>query len=99
MGATYSLKPVERLHGVVHGDVQGVGFRYFLMREAQRLGLRGWVRNRDDGTVEFVAEGGRADLERLKQAAEQGPRMAQVDRVDGRWSEAVGNLQAFDLTG
>jgi acylphosphatase len=90
---------VERLHGVVHGDVQGVGFRYFLMREAQRLRLRGWVRNRDDGTVEFVAEGSRADLERLKQAAEHGPRMARVERVDGRWSAATGNLDGFDLTG
>jgi len=97
--ATYSLERVERLHGFVHGDVQGVGFRYFLMREAQRLGLRGWVRNRDDGTVEFVAEGSRADLERLKQAAEQGPRMARVERVEGRWSAAEGNLDGFDLTG
>jgi acylphosphatase len=90
---------VERLHGLVHGDVQGVGFRYFLMGEAQRLGLRGWVRNRDDGTVEFVAEGTRADLERLKQAAEKGPRMARVDRVDVRWSAAAGGLEGFDLTG
>src|SRR5260221_14063221 len=98
MRATYSLEPVERLHGVVHGDVQGVGFRYFLMREAQRLGLRGWVRNRDDGTVEFVAEGNRADLERLQQAAGRGPRMAHVVRVDGRWSAAAGNLESFDLT-
>jgi acylphosphatase len=97
--ATYSLEEVERLHGVVHGDVQGVGFRYFLMREAQRLGLRGWVRNRDDGTVEFVAEGSRSDLERLKQAAAQGPRMARVERVDGQWSAAAGNLDSFDLTG
>ncbi len=96
--ATYSLDEVERLHGVVHGDVQGVGFRYFLMREAQRLGLRGWVRNRDDGTVEFVAEGSRADLERLQQAAGRGPRMAHVVRVDGRWSAAAGNLESFDLT-
>ena len=90
---------MERLHGFVHGEVQGVGFRYFLMREAQRLGLRGWVRNRDDGTVEFVAEGTRADLERLKQAAEQGPRMARVERVEGLWSPAAGNLDGFDLTG
>ncbi len=90
---------MERLHCVVFGDVQGVGFRYFLMREAQRLSLRGWVRNRDDGTVEFVAEGGRSDLERLKEAAERGPRMARVDRVDGRWSAAAGGLDAFDLTG
>jgi acylphosphatase len=99
MRATYNLEQVERLHGVVLGDVQGVGFRYFLMREAQRLGLRGWVRNRDDGTVEFVAEGSRADLELLKQAAAQGPRLGRVDRVDAQWSAAVGNLDGFDLTG
>jgi len=98
--ATYNLDHVERLHGVVHGDVQGVGFRYFLMREAQRLGLRGWVRNRDDRTVEFVAEGERTDLERLKHAAERGPRMARVERVDARWSAAAGGLDdGFDMTG
>jgi acylphosphatase len=90
---------MERLHGVVHGDVQGVGFRYFLMRAARRLGLRGWVRNRDDGTVEFVAEGERDDLERLKQAAERGPSQARVQRVDGRWSAAAGDMNGFDLTG
>ena len=90
---------MERLHGSVGGDVQGVGFRYFLMREAYRLGLRGWVRNRDDGTVEFVAEGDRDDLERLRQAAEAGPRMARVDRLEVAWSEAEGGLDGFDLTG
>jgi acylphosphatase len=99
MEATYSLVQVERLHGVVRGDVQGVGFRYFLMREAQRLRLVGWVRNRDDGTVEFLAEGMRADLERLKQAAERGPSQAQVEKVEERWSAASGGLDGFDLTG
>ena len=73
---------MERLHGMVHGDVQGVGFRYFIMREAQRLGLRGWVRNRDDGAVEFVAEGRRQDLERLKQAAERGHQGGGVEVAD-----------------
>jgi acylphosphatase len=96
--ATYNLERVERLHGVVHGGVQGVGFRYFLMREARRLGLKGWVRNRDDGTVEFVAEGPKPHLEGLKRAAEQGPPMARVERVDAEWSAAVGNLDSFDLT-
>jgi acylphosphatase len=99
MRATYSLGSMERLHGMVHGDVQGVGFRYFIMREAQRLGLRGWVRNRDDGAVEFVAEGRRQDLERLKQAAERGPRIAEVVRVDAQWSAAAGDMDGFDLTG
>jgi acylphosphatase len=90
---------VERLHGVIHGDVQGVGFRYFLMLEGQRLGLRGWVRNRDEGTVEFLAEGRRADLDRLKAAAERGPSLARVQRVDADWTVAAGGLEGFDLTG
>ena len=90
---------MERLHGLIRGEVQGVGFRYFLMREAQRLGLRGWVRNRDDGTVEFVAEGARPDLERLRQAAEKGPSMARVDNMNAEWSAGTGGLDAFDLTG
>jgi acylphosphatase len=88
---------VERLHAVVHGDVQGVGFRYFVMRKAHELGLKGWVRNNDDGTVEAVAEGERSALEQLKRALDEGPRMASVERVDVEWSAATGNLQAFDL--
>ena len=82
----------------MHGDVQGVGFRYFAQRKAQQLGLRGWVRNNDDGTVELVAEGERKDLEELRRAVEQGPRMAHVDRVDVRWSGGTGDLGAFDLS-
>ena len=71
---------------MVHGGVQGVGFRYFLMAEARRLGLKGWVRNRDDGTVEFVAEGTKPHLERLQQAAEQGLDEV-VQHRDGRLTE------------
>jgi acylphosphatase len=90
---------VERLHAVIHGDVQGVGFRYFLLRKGQELGLRGWVRNNDDGTVELVAEGSRRDLDQLKRAAEEGPRFAHVERVEAQWSVAVGGLGSFELTG
>ena len=88
---------MERLHAVVHGDVQGVGFRYFVQRKAQQLGLRGWVRNNDDGSVELVAEGGRDELEQLKRALQEGPRMARVDRVETQWSSATGNLRGFEL--
>ena len=90
---------MERLHAVIRGDVQGVGFRYFVLRKAHQLGLRGWVRNNDDGTVELVAEGARQDLEQLKRAVGEGPRMARVDRVDTRWQNATGNLDGFDLAG
>lgn len=88
---------MERLHAIVHGDVQGVGFRYFVQRKAQQLGLSGWVRNNDDGTVELVAEGTRRQLEDLKRVVEEGPRLARVDRVETRWSEASGNLGRFEL--
>jgi acylphosphatase len=90
---------MERLHAVVRGSVQGVGFRYFIQGKAQQLGLRGWVRNNDDGTVELVAEGPRSELERLKMAAEEGPRMARVQRVEVQWSPATGGLADFELTG
>jgi len=89
---------VERLHAVIHGDVQGVGFRYFLTRQAQARGLSGWVRNRSDGAVELVAEGERSDLDELLKAARQGPRHARVDNVDAKWSDAEGGLDRFDLT-
>ena len=88
---------MERLHAVVRGDVQGVGFRYFVQRKAHQLGVRGWVRNNADGTVEVVAEGDRAALEQLKRALEEGPRMAHVERVDAQWSSATGNLPSFEL--
>lgn len=89
---------MERLHAVIHGDVQGVGFRYFLMRRGRDLGLLGWVRNNDDGTVEMVAEGERPALEQLERAAQSGPRLSRVERVDARWSAAGGELGPFDLT-
>jgi acylphosphatase len=88
----------ERLHGVIKGDVQGVGFRYFLIRRAQELGLTGWVANRDDGVVEFVAEGTRRDLELLERAARNGPRQARVSAVEVNWTEATGGLSRFDIT-
>lgn len=67
---------------VVRGLVQGVGFRWFVGREATRLGLRGFVRNLPDGTVEVVSQGDEAKLHALEQALSRGPRMARVDGVD-----------------
>ena len=83
---------------MIHGDVQGVGFRYFVMRTARPLGIRGWVRNRPDDAVEVVAEGERRVLEQLLEAVREGPRAAHVVRVDADWSAATGGLEPFDLT-
>jgi acylphosphatase len=87
----------ERLHAVIRGDVQGVGFRYFVMRQARSLDLRGWVRNREDGSVEMVAEGERADLERLLDDVRRGPSQARVGDVRVDWSAAEGELKPFGL--
>ncbi|HEV3103639.1 MAG TPA: acylphosphatase [Candidatus Dormibacteraeota bacterium] len=67
------------------------------MREAHSLGLRGWVRNSDDGSVELVAEGPRPDLDRLLEAARRGPSHARVSDVRADWSVAGGGLEPFDL--
>jgi acylphosphatase len=88
----------ERLSAVITGEVQGVGFRFFLIRHAESLGLRGWVRNRDDGAVELVAEGARLDLEQLLFYAREGPRQARVAHVDAGWSVAAGGLEPFDIS-
>ena len=86
------------LHAVVHGLVQGVNFRYFVMRHATELGLTGYVRNVFlDGTVEVVAEGMRDKLEQLLRYLEAGPRAARVKRVDVDWSEYSGEFSRFEV--
>ena len=67
---------------VVHGRVQGVGFRFFTQRQARKLGVRGWVRNLADGTVEVRVRGEREDVESLRKALAQGPPHSAVSRVD-----------------
>ncbi|MCD6362190.1 MAG: acylphosphatase [Armatimonadetes bacterium] len=88
----------ERLHAIVSGRVQGVGFRYFVLRRAQSLGLNGWVRNLSSGDVEFVAEGPREALEELLRAVRQGPPMSWVERVRTDWSAARGDLRSFEVS-
>ena len=63
------------------GRVQGVGFRYFVWREAETLGVDGWVRNRADGTVEALARGTKEELDRLKECIQEGPRWSRVTSV------------------
>jgi acylphosphatase len=67
---------------VVRGAVQGVGFRWFVLREAHRLEVRGWVSNLPDGSVEVVAEGPSGSLAQLVQALARGPGAAEVSGVE-----------------
>ena len=72
----------QTLHLVIHGRVQGVFFRDSMRREAQRLGIAGWVRNRSDGTVESAVQGESADVDAIVRWARRGPDRAQVERVE-----------------
>ena len=70
------------LRPVITGRVQGVGFRAWTRREARRGGLRGWVRNRIDGSVEALLIGDEAAIEAMTEACRQGPGLAEVAAVD-----------------
>ena len=89
------------LHFLVQGRVQGVGFRWFVHREASELALRGWVRNTEDGDVEVVASGAGEDLAELRGSLRRGPRGSRVDRVlEHHLDESEGKeLEAFRIEG
>ncbi|MBK7397414.1 MAG: acylphosphatase [Myxococcales bacterium] len=86
---------MKQLHVLVRGRVQGVFFRASTQREARRLGLTGWVKNRSDGAVEMLAEGEETSLKQLQLWAERGPSAARVDDVQVRWRSYVGDFPDF----
>ncbi len=86
-----------RLHAIVHGRVQGVGFRAFVLTCAARLNLTGWVRNTISGDVEVTAEGERQALDKFIADLMQGPRAAFVINVEQNWLPASGEFTHFDV--
>lgn len=86
---------VVRVRAVVHGRVQMVGFRAFVMQHAGDAGLSGTVRNEPDGTVEAVLEGPAHAVERMLDLLRQGPSHAQVERVDVHYSDPTGGPPAM----
>jgi acylphosphatase len=83
---------------VVHGYVQGVGFRYATERAARARGVAGWVRNRPDGSVEAVLEGEREAVTRVVELCREGPRGAVVERVEVTEEQPEG-LSTFAVRG
>jgi len=84
---------------LVRGRVQGVGFRWFVEREAHILGITGWVRNNADSSVEVLAVGTREQLVGLKSRLQQGPRAARVDDVEEHEAKPVTGLTTFRIEG
>jgi acylphosphatase len=87
-----------RAHIWVKGRVQGVGFRAYVEYSARQIGaLSGWVRNVRDDTVEAIAEGERANVERLIQAMKDGPRSSRVDESKVEWEDPTGEFDRFGM--
>lgn len=87
----------KRIHLVVRGRVQGVYFRASAQREARRLGLTGWVKNRNDSAVELVAEGEEDQVKDFLAWAQHGPSTACVDKVETRWRSYTGEFPDFRI--
>ncbi|MCW5635600.1 MAG: acylphosphatase [Rubrivivax sp.] len=89
-------QPATVQHLVIHGRVQGVGYRWAMVEQAAQLGLRGWVRNRRNGTVEAVVAGPAEAVQRMIEWARRGPRGAAVSRVDAQPAEDDGTFEGFE---
>ena len=96
---TSTEKPILSRRFVVRGRVQGVGFRWFVEREAHILGIAGWVRNNLDGSVEVLAQGTRDQLSGLHSRLREGPRAARVDSVEVSDENSVAGLSSFRIEG
>jgi len=92
-------KPIDTKRYLVRGRVQGVGFRWFVEREAHLLGIVGWVRNNHDGSVEILAQGTRHQLSGLHSRLREGPRAARVDVVEVSDETPVSGLSSFRIEG
>lgn len=94
-----SDNPIQARRYIVRGRVQGVGFRWFVEREAHILGIAGWVRNNHDGSVEVLAQGTRDQLSGLHSRLREGPRAARVDSVEVSDDSLVSGLSSFRIEG
>ena len=90
---------LEARRYIVRGRVQGVGFRWFVEREAHILGIAGWVRNNSDGSVEVLAQGTRDQLGGLRSRLREGPRAARVDAVEESETRTSPSLSSFRIEG
>lgn len=88
---------MQRVHMIIHGLVQGVFFRANAKKVAETLGLKGYARNMDDGSVEVVAEGPEAKIKKLIESCKKGPRAARVDKVDVHIGEASNEFDGFEV--
>jgi len=94
-----SSTSIQARRYLVRGRVQGVGFRWFVEREAHILKIAGWVRNNPDSTVEVLAQGTGDQLSGLHQRLREGPRASRVDEVEVTNADPAPGLTSFQIRG
>ena len=87
-----------RAHVIISGRVQGVCYRMETQRAAKSIGVSGWVKNRFDGTVEAVFEGGKKQVDQIIDWCRKGPALARVSNIEIGWESVTGELRDFDIT-
>lgn len=94
---------IRKAHVVIHGDVFGVGFRAWTVRNAKELGLVGWVQNAEavyperSRRVEAVFEGEKKDIEAMIAQCKKGPEVAWVEKVEVKWEDPTGEFSGFEI--
>ncbi len=86
-----------RCHVLVSGRVQGVFFRHNTLKKAKNLGLKGWVRNTENGKVEAVFEGDKEKIEKMLEWIKVGPPLAKVENLEVKWEEFKGEFKDFKI--
>ena len=89
------VSELQRMYGRVRGRVQGVGFRYFVLRQARQFAVTGFVRNEPDGSVAVEAQGGAEDVRAFCDALRRGPALARVERVEVTPMQPVRDDETF----
>lgn len=84
-------------HIYISGFVQGVGFRYFIRDNAEKLGIKGWVRNTLDNRVEAVLQGDKISIEKLIDVCNKGPILSEVKEIDVVWEDESENYSGFQI--
>ncbi|MBU5689824.1 MAG: acylphosphatase [Candidatus Aenigmatarchaeota archaeon] len=88
---------MKRVHIFVSGRVQGVNFRWFTKTVAEKLGIKGWVRNLNDGRVEIIAEGDDEKIKNFLIYISKGPVLARVDKIDAREQNYKNEFKEFSI--
>ena len=95
---SYNSRPMKEMRLLrIHGKVQGVGYRFFATRVARRLGLKGWITNTRDGSVEAAVEGEKSAIDEWIEELKEGPRYAEVTNIEQETKDYSGRLPDFDV--